>query len=48
MTASTTVVLADDQVRQKLMSRNVKTDVKSNPVDDTQYINNRSLLEIIN
>ena len=48
MNASITVVLADGQVHQKLMSRNVKTDVKSNPVDDTQYINNRSLLEIIN
>ena len=48
MTASITVVLDDDQVHHKLMSRNVKTAVKSNPVDDTQYINNRSLLEIIN
>ena len=48
MTASTTLVLADDQVHQKLISRNVKTAVKSNPVDDTQYINNRSLIEIIN
>ena len=48
MTASITVVLADDQVHQKLMSRNVKTAVKSNPVDNTQYINNRSPLEIIN
>ena len=27
---------------------NVKTDVKSDPVDDVQYINNRSLQEIIN
>ena len=48
MTASLTVVLADDQVHQKLMPRNVKTAVKSNPVDDTQYIINTSLLEIIN
>ena len=48
MTASITVVLADDQVNQKMMSRNVKTAVKYNPVDDTQYIINRSLLEIIN
>ena len=27
---------------------NVKTDVKSDPVDNTQYINNRYLQEIIN
>ena len=27
---------------------NVKTDVKSNPVDYTQYINNRFLQDIIN
>ena len=48
MTASITVVLADGQVHQKLMPRNIKTAIKSNPVDDTQYIINRSLLEIIN
>ena len=27
---------------------NAKTDVNTDPVDDTQYINNRSLQEIIN
>ena len=27
---------------------NVKTDDKSDPVDDTQYFNNRSLQDIIN
>ena len=48
MTALTTVVLADDQVHQKLMSINIKTYVKSNPVDKTLYFNNISLLEIIN
>ena len=48
MTASITVVLADDQFHQKFMSRNVKTAVMSNPVDDTKYIKNSSLLEIIN
>ena len=37
-----------DQVHQKRMSRNVKNAVMSNPVDDTQYIKNRSLLKIIN
>ena len=48
MTASITVVLGDDQVHQKLMPINAKTAFKSNPVDDTQYIINTSLLEIIN
>ena len=31
-----------------LSETDVKTDVKSDPVDDTQYINNRSLQDIIN
>ena len=48
MTALVTLVLADDQVHEKRMSINVKIAVKSNPVDNTQCINNRSLLEIIN
>ena len=39
-----------DRGHQKRMSRNGKTAVMSNPVDDTHniYISNRSILEIIN